>query len=66
MTVARFVTLTGGLAGFHPLRRQPLPGTQKLREGIRFLSGAVIAIQAMRDRERNGTEGEDTESSVID
>ena len=42
MTVARFVTLTGGLAG------------------------AVIAIQAMRDWEGNGTEGKDTESSVID
>ncbi len=66
MTVARFVTLTGGLAGFHPLRRQPLPGTRKLREGVRFLSGAVTAIQAMRDREGNGTEGKDTESGVID
>ena len=66
MTVARFVTLTAGLAGFHPSKRQPLPGTRKLWEGIRFLSGAVIAIQAMRDWEGNGTEGKDTESSVID
>ncbi len=33
MTVARFVTLTGGLAGFHPSKRQPLPGTRKLQEG---------------------------------
>ncbi len=66
MTVARFVTLTGGLAGFHPLRRQPLPGTQKLWEGVRVLSSAVIAIQAMRDWERNRTERENTESSVID
>ena len=34
--------LTGGLAGFHPSKRQPLPGTQKLWEGVRFLSLAVI------------------------
>ncbi len=66
MTVARFVVTAAGLAGFHPLRRQPLPGTQKLREGVRVLSGAVTAIQAMRDREGNGREGEDTESSVLD
>ena len=30
MTVAGFVTLTGGLAGFHPSKRQPLTGTQQL------------------------------------
>jgi len=66
MTVVRFVTLTGGLAGFHPLRRQPLPGTRKLWEGVRLLSSAVIAIRAMRDREGNGTEGKDMESSVMD
>jgi len=66
MTVARLVTLTGGLAGFHPSRRQPLPGTQKPWEGVRFLSGAVTAIRAMRDREGSETEGKDTESSVMD
>ena len=48
MTIAGFVVLTGGLAGFHPSKRQPLPGTQKLWEGVKFLSNAVIAIQAMQ------------------
>ena len=48
MTIAGFVLLTGGLAGFHPSKRQPLPGTQKLWEGVKFLSHAVIAIQAMQ------------------
>ena len=28
MTIAGFVVLTGGLTGFHPSKRQPLPGTQ--------------------------------------
>ena len=49
MTIAGFVVLTGGLAGFHPSKRQPLPGTQKLWEGVKFLSNAVIAIQAMQE-----------------
>ena len=48
MTIAGFVVLTGGLAGFHPSKRQPLPGTQKLWEGVKFLSHAVITIQAMQ------------------
>ncbi len=43
-----FVVLTGGLAGIHPSKRQPLPGTQKLWEGVRFLSQAVISIRAMQ------------------
>ncbi len=70
MTIAGFVVPAGGLAGFHPSKRQKLPGTQKLREGVRFLSNAVIAMRAMqdRDRDRDGSEmeGEFTESSVID
>jgi len=49
MTIAEFVVLTGGLAGFHPSKRQPLPGTQKLWEGVKFLSHAVITIQAMQE-----------------
>ena len=49
MTIAGFVVLTGGLAGFHPSKRQPLPGTQKLWEGVRFLSNAVISIKAMQE-----------------
>ena len=51
MTVAGFVVLTGGLAGFHASKRQPLPGTQKLWEGVKLLSYAVITIQAMQDRD---------------
>ena len=66
MTVAGFVLLTGGLAGFHPSKRQPLPGTQKLREGVRVLSHAVIAIRAMQDRDGTETEGRNHESSVLD
>ena len=53
MTIAGFVVLTGGLAGFHPSKRQPLPGTQKLWEGVKFLSQAVIAIRAMQEWNRN-------------
>ncbi len=66
MTIARFVVLTAGLAGFHPSKRQPLPGTQKLWEGVRFLSNAVITIQAMQnwDWDDSEMEGEFTESSV--
>ncbi len=70
MTIARFVVLTAGLAGFHPSKRQPLPGTQKLWEGVRFLSNAVITIQAMQnwdwDWDDSEMEGEFTESSVMD
>jgi len=66
MTVARFVVLAAGLAGFHPSRRQPLPGTRKLWEGVKLLSSAVTAIQAMRDWDGSETEEEDTESSVMD
>ncbi len=67
MTVAGFVLLTGGLAGFHPSKRQPLPGTRKLREGVRILSRAVIAIRAMQDRDKSKSQGEEkTDSSVLD
>ena len=66
MTIAGFVVLTGGLAGFHPSKRQPLPGTQKLWEGVKFLSQAVFAIQAMQEWNRKKTKGEVPESSVID
>ena len=67
MTVASFVVLTGGLAGFHLSKRQPLPGTQKLWEGARLLSHAVIAIRAMQDWDGSQSEGEeDTDSSAID
>ena len=42
--------LTGGLAGLHPSKRQPLPGTQKLWGGIRILSYTVITVRAMQNR----------------
>ena len=35
MTIAVFVVLTGSLASLHPSKRQPLPATQKLREGVK-------------------------------
>ena len=57
MTIAG-CRLTGGLAGFHPSKRQPLPGTQKLWEGVKFLSQAVITIQAMQEWNRKKTKGE--------
>ncbi len=52
MTIGGFVVLTGVLAGFHPSKRQPLPGTQKFWEGVKFLSHAVIAIPAMQEWNR--------------
>ncbi|MCY3873432.1 MAG: hypothetical protein OXF88_03960 [Rhodobacteraceae bacterium] len=58
MTIAGFVVLTGGLAGFHPSKRQPLPGTQKLWEGVRFLSLAVIAIKAKEEWDRKDRKGD--------
>ncbi len=61
MTIERFVVLTGGLAGFHPAKRQPLPGTEKLWQGIRTLTESVFAI---RTWETIRTQGKDTESSL--
>ena len=52
MIIAGFVVLTAGLAGFHPSKRQPLPGTQKLWEGVKILSLAVITVQAMHEWNR--------------
>lgn len=53
MTAVGFVVLTAGLADFRPVRRhQPPPGTQKLREGARLLSSAVIGIRATEDWNR--------------
>ncbi len=52
MTIAGFIVLSGSLAGFHPSKRHPLPGTQGLWEGVKFLSHAVIAIRAMQEWNR--------------
>ena len=40
MTIGEFAVLAAGQAGFHPSKRQPLPGTQNLWEGLKFLSNA--------------------------
>ena len=70
MTIATFVVLTGGLAGFHPSKRQPLPGTQKLWEGVKLLSYAVITIEAFQAFHNNDAtkmkREEETDSSVGD
>ena len=66
MTIARFVVLTAGPAGFHPSKRQPLPGTAKLWEGVRFLYQGVKTIQAMKGWEENKTEEENRDLSVLD
>ncbi len=66
MTIAGFVVLTGGLAGFHPSKRQPLPGTQKPWEGVKFLSHAVVGIKAKEEWDRKNRKGdENPELSVI-
>ncbi|MYI82968.1 MAG: IS4 family transposase [Chloroflexi bacterium] len=49
-TVAAFVALAGGLAGFHPKKRQPLPGTGKLWQGLLDLNTSVFAIRALREQ----------------
>ena len=57
----------GGLAGFHRSKRQPLPGTQRLWEGVWFLSRAVIAFRAIQNWDESKSEGEEeTDSSVLD
>ena len=42
MTISEFAVLVAGQAGFHPSKRQPLPGTQKLWEGLKILSNAIF------------------------
>jgi len=55
-TMAAFVVLTGGLAGFQPNKRQPLPGVKKLWEGLLDLNASVYAIQALRDHHNESGE----------
>lgn len=52
MTIADFAVLTGRLTGFHPSKRQPLPGTQNLWEGVRILTYTDTAIRAMENGDR--------------
>ena len=49
MDIEKFVILTAGLAGFHPSKRQPLPGTQKLWEGSQILTQSVTGHQAIKE-----------------
>ncbi|MCY4237354.1 MAG: IS4 family transposase [Rhodospirillaceae bacterium] len=48
-TIAEFVVNTARLAGFIPAKRQPTPGTGKLREGYRILALFVEHHRVMRD-----------------
>ena len=52
------------IAGFQPSKRQPLPGTQKLWEGVKFLSHTVITVQAMQQWKREKQKGEYSELSI--
>jgi len=62
MTIKRCVARTGGLAGVHPSKRPPLPGTEKLWQGVRTLAESVLAI---RTGERLRMQMGDVESSVL-
>ena len=66
MTVAAFVVLTGGMAGFRPSKRQKLSGARGSGEGTRRLSHAVIVLRAMQNRDGGEWSGDDPESGVID
>ena len=55
MTMAEFIVLVAGLAGFHPSKRQPLPGTQKLWEGLLLLNNYILGAKAtLADLEDSG------------
>ncbi len=58
MTIERFVVLTGGLAGFHPSKRQPRPGTETLWQGARTLAERVLAIRTWEGIRMQGDGGE--------
>ena len=48
-TIASFAVNTVRLAGFIPGKRQPMPGTKKLRDGHMLLSLFVEDFRAWRD-----------------
>ena len=62
MDIRTFVVLAAGQAGFHPSKRQPLPGAQKVWEGVRILWTSVIGHSAMREWMKDN---ETTDSSTI-
>ncbi len=64
MTIERFVVLTGGLAGLHPAKRQPLPGTGTFWQGVRILAERVLAIRTWERARMQGDGGES--SGVLD
>ncbi len=46
MSMTDFVVLVAGLVGFHPSKAQPLPGTQKLWEGLLSLNNNILGYEA--------------------
>ena len=52
MDMRIFVVLSAGLAGFHASKRQPIPGTQKLWQGLKILWYGVNTLQAHRKWKR--------------
>ena len=52
MDIRTFVVLAAGLAGFHASKRQPLPGTRKLWQGLKILRYGVNTVQAQRKWKR--------------
>ena len=46
MTMTDYVVLVASLAGFHPSKRQPLPGTQKLWKGVLLLNNSIQTYEA--------------------
>ena len=47
MTMTDYVVLVAGLVGFHPSKRQPLPGTQILWKGVLILNNYIHAYEAL-------------------
>ena len=52
MDIRTFVVLVAGLAGFHASKRQPLPGTRKLWQGLKILWYGINTVQAQRTWKR--------------
>ncbi len=52
MDIRTFVVLAAGLAEFHTSKRQPLPGTRKLWQGLKILWYGVNTLQAHRKWKR--------------
>ena len=58
MSITDFVVLVAGLVGFHPSKAQPLPGTQKLWEGLLSLNNNILGYEAaLADLDRREDSG---------